>query len=93
MLHEKGPLHDLHDGSAMLHSQGSVLRAPLRHVSVVPLRHALRSPTGAMLHDPMRSALRLPSGSRAGLLPTADMCRTAGSQLRRSQPGQLRRPE
>jgi len=45
-----------------------------------------------MLHDPLRSALRLPTGSRAGLLPAADLCRTASSQLRRSQPGQLRRP-
>ena len=69
MLHAPYPVYDLHDGAADVHPQGALLRASHRHLSDVPLRDALRSATGSVLHDALRAASRLPPGSGAGLLP------------------------
>ena len=89
VLHEACSVHDLHHGSADLHPQGPLLRAALRNLSDLPLCHALRASSGAMLYDPLRPALCLPAGPGASLLPAADLCRPASRQLRRSQPGHL----
>src|SRR5258707_203129 len=82
MLHTTDSLHDVHDGSTVLHASGTLLCAANGDVSDVPVSNPMCAPSGSMLHDPLRSALRLPPGS-GPVLP---------SHVRRPDGPHVRRP-